>query len=153
MTDLILVLQLTEMTDVPFIYFNYKKPLPFHVPEAWKRYPFRGEDLLLDHYSTPSSCAENSTWCSDVVWYELYQRFRAHEEALWLFYDNFHFSLKEREGFRMSFLVGGGRVNWGSAVSVNLAFNAIQWFWFRKGLSGVFHRKTNSHRMSLKFTD
>ena len=30
MTDLILILQLTEMTDVPFIYFNYKKgPFPF----------------------------------------------------------------------------------------------------------------------------
>ena len=96
------------MTDVPFIYFNYKKPLPFHVPEAWKRYPFRGEPLYLGHYSTPSSCTENSTWYSDIVWYELHQTFRAHEEVLWLFYDNFHFSSKERDGFGISFFGRGG---------------------------------------------
>ena len=32
----------------------------------------------------------------------------AHEEVLWLFYDNFHFSSKEREGFGVSFLGEGG---------------------------------------------
>ena len=36
-----------EMTDVPFIYFNYKKPLPFHVPEAWKGTPFGGSLSVL----------------------------------------------------------------------------------------------------------
>ena len=119
-----------------------------------KRYPFRGEPLCLGHHTTPSSCTENSAWYSDVVWYELHQTFRAHEEVLSLFYDNFHFSSKEREGYGVSFLgEEGGGVNWGSAVSENLAFNSIQWFSFRKGSLGVFRRKTNGHCTTLKFTD
>ena len=77
-----------------------------------KRYPFRGEPLCLGHHSTPSSCTENSAWYSDVVWYELHQTFRAHEEVLSLFYDNFHFSSKEREGYGVPFLgdKGGGLI-------------------------------------------
>ena len=53
MTDLILILQLTEMTDVPFIYFNYKKrPFPFMYLKPEKGNPF-GRSLCLGHYSTP----------------------------------------------------------------------------------------------------
>ena len=115
-----------------------------------KKVPLSGETLCLGHYSTPS-CTESSTWYSDIVWYELHQTFCAHEEVLCLFYDNFHFSSKEREGFGVLFW--GGGVNWGSAVSENLAFNAIQWFWFRKKLSEVFRKKTNGHCATLKFTD
>ena len=40
------------MTGVPFTSFNHKKTLPFHVPEAWKRIPFRAEPLCLGHHST-----------------------------------------------------------------------------------------------------
>ena len=89
---------------------SIKKTLPFHVPEAWKRYPIWGEPLGLGHYSTPS-CTEHSTWYSDIVWYELHQTFRPHEEVLWLFYDNFHFSSKNGISFfGISFL--GGGANW-----------------------------------------
>ena len=35
-------------------------------------------------------------------------------------------------------------------MSENVAFNAIQWFLFRKGSSGVFRRKTNGHCTTLK---
>ena len=65
------------------------------------------------------------------------------------YFDYFTTFFFKREGFGISFL-GGRRVNWGSAVSENVAFNAIQWFWFRKGSSGVFRRKTNGHCTTLK---
>ena len=35
-------------------------------------------------------------------------------------------------------------------MSENVAFNAFQWFLFRKGSSGVFRRKTNGHCTTLK---
>ena len=35
-------------------------------------------------------------------------------------------------------------------MSENVAFNAIQWFLFRKGSSGVFRRETNGHCTTLK---
>ena len=34
-----------------FIYFSQQvKSLPFHIPEAWKRYPFRAEPPHIGHY-------------------------------------------------------------------------------------------------------
>ena len=69
-----------------------------------KIYPFRGFLSVLVYSSRPW----NSTCYSDILWYELYQTFRAHEEVLWLFYDNFHVSSKGREGFGISFLRRGG---------------------------------------------
>ena len=34
--------------------FNWNDRCPFHIlPEAWKRYLFRGEPLCFGHYSTP----------------------------------------------------------------------------------------------------
>ena len=69
------------------------------------------ELFCIGHYSTPSLCPGNSTWYSNIVWYELYQMFCAQEEVIWLFYDNFHVSSKGGEGFGISFLgVGDLRI-------------------------------------------
>ena len=34
----------------PLIYFQLVKSLPFHIPEAWKRYPFRSEPSRIGHH-------------------------------------------------------------------------------------------------------
>ena len=53
MTDLILILQLTEMTDVPFIYFNYKKrPFPYMYLKPEKGNPF-GRSLSVQAIIVP----------------------------------------------------------------------------------------------------
>ena len=34
----------------PYPYTSTTKSLPFHIPEAWKRYPFRAEPPRIGHY-------------------------------------------------------------------------------------------------------
>ena len=34
----------------PFYGLKWQISLPFHIPEAWKRYPFRAEPLCIGHY-------------------------------------------------------------------------------------------------------
>ena len=41
----------TQLTDFPtHLYILLVKSLPFHIPEAWKRYPFRTEPPRIGHH-------------------------------------------------------------------------------------------------------
>ena len=114
---------------------NIKNILSFHEPEAWKRYPCQAEPLCLGHNSThPSSRPGNSTWYTNIFMVLIVPNVSCTWSGTVIILLQFSHFVK-RKGFGILFL---SWVNWGFAVSENLASNAILQFWGRKGSLRVF---------------
>ena len=57
---LVLYVLQTEMTDLPILpTIQLVKSLTFHIPDAWKRYPFQAEPFCIGHHYRESPQAQN----------------------------------------------------------------------------------------------
>ena len=57
---LVLYVLQTEMTDLPILpTIQLVKSLTFHIPDAWKRYPFQAEPFRIGHHYRESPQAQN----------------------------------------------------------------------------------------------
>ena len=85
-----------ENNERQFKYLN-DISLPFHIPEAWKRSPFRAEPLRIGHYReyppSPGTTLKTtdwtphclSTWSINVLWRTITRKpYKMPESTLWL---------------------------------------------------------------------
>ena len=91
------------MTDsLPFYILQRVKSLPFHIPEAWKRYPLRAEPPRMSHYreyppvsklkksyvdakEEPNILVRQRVWIMKLLHDSIYDPLKQTKRTLWCF--------------------------------------------------------------------